>query len=312
MASNDGAKIAFWIIISVAILVIVIAIIIIIIAVILISKYRGAIEGAIFNQNSCSLDPQRCKYFNLNLPSPTEFPDEFSKDLAIFCGQQVLSLEYFYQNKTLNIPESLQLLGTIRTIEKTAPLFAYVALDKTNKTLYVIMRGTLTEEEWLIDFTIRQNLLQEKQDHYFLKQFTNDNWNCSPDTLVHTGFSVLFAQIQPRLKQLILGNISCVDRIIVSGHSLGAAVSSLSAAYISSNLTTKPVFVYTFGKPRVGNISYANCIDLHFTNRFWRIENESDIVCNIPLSAMPNTSNYNQPWIYQVFFFEEFFFLNIL
>ncbi len=98
---------------------------------------------------------------------------------------------------------------------------------------------------------------------------------------------------------MISENLTYCDKVVISGHSLGAALSSLSAIYVSSNLTSKPVFVYTFGKPRVGNVAYSQCIAVHFPNRFWRIENNDDIVIQLPLSATPNLSNYNFPYLYE-------------
>ena len=295
MAAKES-KIAFWVLISLAIAVIVVAIILIIIAAVLITTYKDAIFGAFFNTNTCVPNPNRCVYTNLNPPAPTVFPDAFTKPIAVFCGQQILNLEYLSQNNSLNLPASLTLVGLLPTKEKGAPLFAYVALDVANRALYIIFRGTATQAEWSFDFTVRQTSLQTQS---FLSSFDNQNWQCSTETMVHTGFAQLFLQIQPQLKMFVDQTLDQVDRILVSGHSLGAAVTSLSAAYISSNLTTKPVLVYTFGKPRVGNIAYANCIAVHFPDRFWRIENNTDIVPQLPLAATPNTANSNKPWIYQ-------------
>lgn len=294
-SSEEGTKIAFWVVVSIAILVIVISVILIIIGSVLYTTYKGAIDGAFFNQNTCATFPMRCNYFNINPPIPTEFPEAFSQTIAIFCGQQVLSLEYFSQTHDLHIPPGLMLLGTVRTAEKDAPIFAYVALDKANRVMYIIIRGTITAEEWGFDFKFAQNMLTGQQS---LKTFARVNWNCNGDPLVHTGFYELFWQIQPRIQQLVMGSITCADRVVISGHSLGAAISSLTAVYVSSNLTKKPIFVYTFGEPRVGNESYARCITEHFPNRFWRISNSEDIVPQVPISATPNLSNFNQPWLY--------------
>jgi predicted lipase len=89
------------------------------------------------------------------------------------------------------------------------------------------------------------------------------------------------------------------DRVMVGGHSLGAAVASLAAVWLASSVTAEPVFVYTFGKPRVGNLAYADCVRTHFPGRFWRMENEDDLIPDVPLSVTLNTTDPQSPYIYQ-------------
>lgn len=186
---SDAAKTAFWVVISIAIVIIVIAIVLIILASVIFSTYKSAVIGAFFNQNICSSDPVRCNYFYINPPAPTEFPDEFSKKIAIYCGQQIMSLEYFSQTHDLHLPPGLILVGTVRTQEKTAPIFAYVALDKVNRVLYIIIRGTLTQAEWSLDFTFQQNVFQGQKS---LKSLGGANWACRYLTILISNFANSF------------------------------------------------------------------------------------------------------------------------
>lgn len=227
---------------------------------------------------------------------PTTFPDSFNKELGLFCAQQVLNLEWLTQNGSLNLPPPLQLTGLITTAEAGAPVFAYVALDSTNRVAYVIERGTETSQEWNLDLMFTQNGFNTQS---LFNTTGNINWECPGGSMVHSGFFAVFTQIQQQLESLVTKTLPSIDRLVVSGHSLGAAVSSLSAAYLSSNVTTKPIFVYTFGKPRVGDIEYAQCIADHFPNRFWRVQNEDDIIPALPTSSTPNLNDPNQPWLYQ-------------
>ncbi len=189
MPSSDIRKTEFWVLLSIAIVIIVIAIIIVIVASVYFTTYKDALQGAVLNQNACASHPTRCNYFNINPPLPTQFPDAFSSQIALFCAQQILSIEDYSKTNNLNIPVGLTLEGIIKTQEKDAPLFAYVGLDKLNRTLYLFIRGTETAIEWGFDFTISQ---KPQNVLYTLPQ---SEWQCSSETLVHSGFLELFLQV---------------------------------------------------------------------------------------------------------------------
>lgn len=44
-----------------------------------------------------------------------------------------------------------------------------------------------------------------------------------------------------------------VNKIVITGHSLGAALASINALYIAISGINYPVEVYNFGSPRYGN-----------------------------------------------------------
>jgi Lipase (class 3) len=70
--------------------------------------------------------------------------------------------------------------------------------------------------------------------------------------------------------------------IVVTGHSLGAALATL---YVLDNALTdriKNPTIYTFASPRVGDASFASAFDsLGLTS--WRVVNELDLVPRVPL-----------------------------
>ena len=49
--------------------------------------------------------------------------------------------------------------------------------------------------------------------------------------------------------------------IVVTGHSLGAALASLTAVTLKANFLNTPLKAYTFGQPRTGNKAYADLIE---------------------------------------------------
>jgi len=70
---------------------------------------------------------------------------------------------------------------------------------------------------------------------------------------------------------------------VFTGHSLGAALSTLAAIDVSISLNEPPssMFSITLGSPRVGEINFANATDKIFGASF-RMVNQDDIVPHLP------------------------------
>ena len=71
-------------------------------------------------------------------------------------------------------------------------------------------------------------------------------------------------------------------RIIVSAHSLGAA---LLTQYVLDNETKRPgdsILAYTFASPRVGDQQFANSYNGLASVKTWRIHVKEDVVPNLP------------------------------
>lgn len=290
---SKAGTITFWVFFGVVIAALIVAIVILIIEAVLYNKTQRAFQGAAYNATACEND--RCGWIDIHPAPPEEFPDAFSREIALYCAQQVINLEFYEVNgQNLHLPPELELLAIANTTEQGAPLFAYVARDIQRRVIYVVIRGTITMEEWEFDLEFSQVEFPLNQ----LGTAGSINWTCSSSVLIHSGFYEIFQQVREQIEQGVLRGLPDTDRVIVTGHSLGAAESSLFGVYISSNLTTNPVYVYSFGKPRVGNEGYMQCVNSHFPNRFWRVENFSDPVPTLPTAATPNFSNYDKPYLY--------------
>lgn len=245
---------------------------------------------------------------------PQQFPDDFSKELALFTAQLTENLEFLLVNGSLNIPPPLTFVANITGCpgcaipvgindEPEIPL-GYAVLDPTTRTLYISYRGAVTSVDWQFAFNFNQTFYQ--QTFLLFSQGSSSAPTpelpsaspCPSDTKVHTGFFSLFKQIQADLQTVIVFNAASYDRIVFSGHSLGGAIASLSALYAAQSLTLKPVHVYTFGKPRLGDSGYRECILANLDNRFWRVENENDIINSLPLATSPDLQNPTQPFLY--------------
>ena len=95
---------------------------------------------------------------------------------------------------------------------------------------------------------------------------------------VNAGFASVANQIYPLLK------FSAGARILVTGHSLGAAVGELIAARLikEQNLS---VVVYISGRPRVGDLDWETNANKYLINR-WILINTADDIPQLPLNTM--------------------------
>ncbi len=153
----------------------------------------------------------------------------------------------------------------IRVTRGSEPLripVGFVAQRKEN--FYLIFRGTKTVEEWVGDFNIRLC-------PYLIHTYGQ----------VHEGFLRTYNSIRKEIMES-LPVIGHTNRLLVTGHSLGAAMATLALPDIEANLKVKVTSLYTFGSPRVGDDAFARAYNTAFGRRSFRIVNTSDIVTSVP------------------------------
>jgi len=75
--------------------------------------------------------------------------------------------------------------------------------------------------------------------------------------------------------------------IYFTGHSLGGALATLASLDFTCNgiLPKKQVHLWTFGSPRVGDITLANAV-IHHVGEHWRITHNKDTVVHVPPCKM--------------------------
>ncbi|OIW07342.1 hypothetical protein TanjilG_10177 [Lupinus angustifolius] len=69
--------------------------------------------------------------------------------------------------------------------------------------------------------------------------------------------------------------------LTITGHSLGAALATLTAYDIKTAFLGLPVTVISFGSPRVGNSSFRQCLEKQGT-KVLRIVNSDDVITKMP------------------------------
>lgn len=149
-----------------------------------------------------------------------------------------------------------------KLIPASVPI-GFVAESKKN--VFLIFRGTRTTKEWLNNISIS---FTEYPDLPFGK--------------VHDGFLSVYKTIRDDILKAI-EKTSPKKKLLVAGHSLGAALATMAVPDISFNLHRKIKAVYTYGSPRVGDDTFAASYNAHFARITYRIVNTSDIITSLPL-----------------------------
>ncbi len=102
---------------------------------------------------------------------------------------------------------------------------------------------------------------------------------------VHRGFLGAFKAVWPEVRRTIKQWQTQGQSLWFTGHSLGAALATLSVATLGEE--AKPVHgLYTFGQPRVGGKTFARNFNLDFKSRTFRFVNNNDVVTRVPTRRM--------------------------
>jgi hypothetical protein len=97
---------------------------------------------------------------------------------------------------------------------------------------------------------------------------------------VHVGFNSIFCSMLPSIQEFLASQSKATGTIHCIGHSLGGAVASLAADWISSN-RPNPVSLYTFGAPRSGLSRFAKRLTAKISVH--RVFHATDPVPMIPI-----------------------------
>ncbi|TFK48429.1 alpha/beta-hydrolase [Heliocybe sulcata] len=114
------------------------------------------------------------------------------------------------------------------------------------------------------------------------------------DVQVHDGFQKTFERTADGVLSGVRDalNSTGAKKVLVTGHSLGAAVASMDAVMLKMNLDPSISLTTTiFGLPRVGNQEWADLVDSNLGTSFTHITNQNDPVPTVP----PQLLGYVQP-----------------
>ncbi|KAK1754517.1 Alpha/Beta hydrolase protein [Echria macrotheca] len=141
-----------------------------------------------------------------------------------------------------------------------------VAVDHAKRAIIVSIRGTVSVRNWITDFIFPQLPVLD----------------LCLGCLVHTGFLTAWKEISSAalagLKTAKTANPFYA--VIFTGHSLGASVATIGAAY-ARRAGYAGADIYTFGSPRAGNSFFANFVTNQPGNEY-RVTHANDPIARLP------------------------------
>jgi triacylglycerol lipase len=155
----------------------------------------------------------------------------------------------------------------VTAMTKNTNIFGLMGQNPTNRTAFVSFRGTSDVGEWVAD----------------LDAVPGDYLPIGGYGQVHAGFQDVYELVRTAIAADLATATAGCDEILITGHSLGAALAVLAAPDIFRNMppnTIEPRLI-TFAGPRVGLSDFASKFNADIESCF-RVVNFLDIVPYLP------------------------------
>lgn len=179
--------------------------------------------------------------------------------------ETVLKLMTFYSRRV-----SEDISNTVR-YSRSRPLMGFALRSKEDGHGVIVIRGTMTTEEWFNNM------------NYRLTSFLPASPECGR---VHQGFRDVYKGLRGRYRELA-SQFDLAPSLYLVGHSLGAAISMLGALDLAHRGWVEPerIQTYLFAPPRVGDTTFAGLYD-QLVGTSYRIVNVCDIVPYVPFEEI--------------------------
>jgi predicted lipase len=178
-----------------------------------------------------------------------------------------------------------------------------ITISEKTKRISIVFRGSESKSDWYYDLQFFKRQLHD--DVYVHKGFWNQ---------LHINEN--YEKIKKILDELLAIEENKDFEIIITGHSLGAALSTLFGYEYSREIPQK-VTVVSFASPRVGDEGWRKAFDAQENLTHYRISNNRDVVTAAPMfwykhvginihiseskSEIFRNYNYNTWWKYSLF-----------
>jgi hypothetical protein len=149
----------------------------------------------------------------------------------------------------------------------TTDLQVGITISETNKRICVVFRGSESKYDWYYDLSVFKIKLHDNVYVHggFYAQLHNEN---------------MYENIKNDVRELCEQNKDY--SVYITGHSLGAALSTLCGYELARDLE-KDITVVSFASPRVGNPEFRKEFDKRENLTHYRISNDRDIVTAAPM-----------------------------
>ncbi|KAI0851606.1 alpha/beta-hydrolase [Daldinia vernicosa] len=140
----------------------------------------------------------------------------------------------------------------------------FVSTDDTNKLIVASVRGSNSIRNFIADLV-----------------FIPLPCDLVDGCLIHSGFFLSYKEIEDKMLDGVMAAVLANPsyKVVFTGHSLGAAVATIAAAY-ARDMGYK-LDLYTYGSPRVGNQAFVNFVTAQPGGEF-RVTHLDDPVPRVP------------------------------
>lgn len=177
-------------------------------------------------------------------------------------------------------------------------LFGVIARDDVHRTLWIAFRGTETSADWKQNLNFNEIPLASTtwkasrlQVNMMPLQAHPDEQGLLPPIMVHGGFFGVYKSMRQNILDMVARYPQ--DKLVLTGHSLGAAVANVAALDIAWVRGRDSVACYAFAPPRAGNPQFA--AELSKQTASFQIINQADLVPSLPATSMPNFQVPHEP-----------------
>lgn len=265
------------------------------------ARIQRAVERAWMSGGMCSgregeLDCRLHARDDLAPPPREVIPVEFNANLALRMADYAARIEMD------DVPTPEGHTEVKRFDPRAGPTFGVAWMY--GSTMILSFRCTITHREiqddlmaWQVNFDTGE---RSTHPHDARVDVTHQ------DPLVHSGFYSVYQRYRNDVLDTIKEHQPRM--VLITGHSLGGAVTTLMCLGISEATTkdgrlasVEQIGGYVFGTPRVGNRMLdqrlRECANL---STFWRVVNTADNIQDLPLKVTPNLKHPDQ----QAFYYE--------
>jgi triacylglycerol lipase len=201
-----------------------------------------------------NLGTARAMAWMSQLAYETRHPDK----IELICSRWELKRPRIITNDTNDEPELLQI--HTRGIVVTGPGATIIAFAGTDP---------LVPANWVSDFDVGLNV--------------GARLKLTPGPL-HRGFDKAFDAVSAQITEALAERGA--DPLLITGHSMGAALAVIAADHCLSEKKVRATAVYAFGMPRVGDEDFAARYNDTLGATTYRLVHGDDIVATVPPSRL--------------------------
>ena len=243
------------------------------------------------NKRYCGKNICPDRIYEINTIPVQQEPNSYQEDMSRYTSNLVSIVSNNKIND--NNPKGLENIKLLYNLKDKEP-FGVIWKDNTNNVLFIVLRGTEYTKEWIQDLDSSQSkyniITKNKNKKYSQVLFA---LNTGIDLMLHSGFIEVYENIRNDIIDTV--NKLGPSKIIVCGHSLGAAVSTICG--VDLFMKGYNTITYNFASPRVGDVNFCKLIKSN-NIPIYRLVNEDDIIPTLPPSIVPNLDKYNEPYFY--------------